>query len=173
MRTILLVAFALTCIGPLDAAAQVRRCVTPEGGEIYTDRQCAALGAVEQPVAPDRAPAALHRGGCTRTLRDLMFEVGAAIDAKDANRLAGLYHWSGMSTREAYSVVERLDAITRRPLIEVAPVMPGESNPLFPQAIASYAPTGLRIEQTLANGTTPSRTVFGLERHFGCWWIRG
>jgi len=31
----------------------------------------------------------------------------------------------------------------------------------------------LRVEQTLANGSTPSRSVFGLHRHFGCWWIRG
>jgi hypothetical protein len=30
----------------------------------------------------------------------------------------------------------------------------------------------LRVEQTLANGATPSRTVFGLTHYFGCWWIR-
>lgn len=35
------------------------------------------------------------------------------------------------------------------------------------------APVALRLEQTLANGVTPSRTVFGLTRHFGCWWIKG
>jgi hypothetical protein len=29
----------------------------------------------------------------------------------------------------------------------------------------------LRVEQTLANGSTPSRTVFGLRRHLDCWWI--
>ncbi|MCC7248708.1 MAG: DUF4124 domain-containing protein [Lysobacter sp.] len=30
---------------------------------------------------------------------------------------------------------------------------------------------GLRLEQTLRNSATPSRTVFGLRRHFDCWWI--
>jgi hypothetical protein len=32
-------------------------------------------------------------------------------------------------------------------------------------------PVALRVEQTLANGSTPSRTVFGLRRNMGCWWI--
>jgi hypothetical protein len=31
----------------------------------------------------------------------------------------------------------------------------------------------LRVEQTLANGSTPSRTVFGLRKYFGCWGIKG
>jgi hypothetical protein len=35
------------------------------------------------------------------------------------------------------------------------------------------APVALRLEQTLGNGVTPSRTVFGLTRHYGCWWIKG
>jgi hypothetical protein len=35
------------------------------------------------------------------------------------------------------------------------------------------APVALRVEQTLANGSTPSRTVFGLQKYFGCWWIKG
>ena len=28
------------------------------------------------------------------------------------------------------------------------------------------------LEQTLGNGSTPSRTVFGLRKHLGCWWVR-
>jgi len=32
-------------------------------------------------------------------------------------------------------------------------------------------PVALRVEQTLSNGTTPSRTMFGLRRYMGCWWI--
>ena len=31
---------------------------------------------------------------------------------------------------------------------------------------------GLRVEQTLADGNTPSRTVFGVRKHLGCWWVR-
>lgn len=32
-------------------------------------------------------------------------------------------------------------------------------------------PVGLRIEQTLARSATPVRTVFGLRRAYGCFWI--
>jgi hypothetical protein len=174
MRTIPCIAFALACIGAPDAAAQVRHCVTPEGAAVYTDRRCEALGATEQPVTHERAAVAVHRGGCTRTLRDLMFELGAAIDANDPNRLAGLYHWTGMSTREAYEVIGRLDAIAQRPLVDIVPLMPGMSSDAgYPGAPTQREPVGLRLEQTLANGLTASHAVFGLQRHYGCWWIRG
>lgn len=33
------------------------------------------------------------------------------------------------------------------------------------------APYGIRLLQTLRNGSTPSRTDLRLQRHFDCWWI--
>jgi hypothetical protein len=42
-----------------------------------------------------------------------------------------------------------------------------------PLTTVRQRPVGLRVEQTLSNGSTPSRTEFGLTRHFGCWWING
>jgi hypothetical protein len=30
---------------------------------------------------------------------------------------------------------------------------------------------GLRLEQTLGSTATPARTVFGLRRQYGCFWI--
>ncbi|MFC0677122.1 hypothetical protein ACFFGH_04535 [Lysobacter korlensis] len=154
--------------------AQVRRCVTPDAQVIYTDRRCDTLGAVEQAPRPDRPAVATYRGGCARTLRDLVFEVGEAIAANDPNRLAGLYHWPGMSTRQAYAVVSRLETVARRPLVDIVPVMPGgPAQSDYAQTTSRRAPVALRIEQTLANGATPARAVFGLQRHFGCWWLRG
>jgi hypothetical protein len=41
----------------------------------------------------------------------------------------------------------------------------------MPRPPRARAPVGLRLEQTLANGSTPSRTVFSLRRHLDCWWI--
>lgn len=174
MRTLFLIGLLLACGAAPEAVAQVRRCVTPEGQVVYTDRRCDALGAVEKPAEPGRPAVATYRGGCARTLRDLVFEVGEAIAANDANRLAGFYHWSGMSTRQAYSVVSRLDAIARRPLVDIVPVMPGDpAQRDYAQTTARRPPVALRIEQTLANGITPARAVFGLQRHLGCWWLRG
>lgn len=153
-----------------DAAAQVRRCVTNDGQVIYTDRRCEALGAQERAAPPRPALRAPYRGGCARTLRDLVFEVTEAINARDANRLAGYYHWTGMSHAQAYATLARLDAIVQRPLVEIIPVVP-ES--LSDAEAWRHRPSALRLEQTERNGVTPARAVFGLHRHLGCWWLRG
>lgn len=187
------------------AQAQVRRCALPDGRTVFTDRRCDELGATER--VPREAAAAhgarrTYRGGCARNLQDLMYEVTSAIDGRDANRLAGVYHWAGMSSDAAYRTLARLDAIAQRPLVDLVPVMPAEPDPhalprpqwtvsevpslpaptgptaepaptvdAAPPSRRARAPVALRVEQTLANGTTPSRTVFGLHRHLGCWWL--
>ena len=214
-RLIFLLALASAMLGfyPGSAEAEVRRCVTPSGQAIFTDRKCDEVGAVERlPREHDQAGAAhVYRGsGCARNLQDLVFEMTTAIDAHDSNRLASIYHWAGMSGETGYQIWNRLDAIANRPLVDIVPVMPAASPPtstavddssesksdgtnsrgdqttantqsgkavstdaeLYPQTAVRRNPVALRVEQTLANGATPSRTVFGLTRHFGCWWVR-
>ncbi|MEJ7747542.1 MAG: hypothetical protein WKF61_12540 [Luteimonas sp.] len=167
---------------PTVVDAQVKRCATPEGISVYTDRRCEDIGAVER-LPRERIAAEVsrpYRGGCARTLQDLVFEMTSAIDSNDVNRLAGVVHWVGVSTRNGYSLMGRLNAIVNRPLVDIAPVSPrapGEmegdaDGDYYPQTTVRKAPVALRVEQTLANGSTPSRTVFGLQRHVGCWWIR-
>ena len=99
----------------------------------------------------------------------------AAIDARDANRLAGVYHWVGISGSTSAGLMQRLDAIAQRPLVDIVPVTPGmdgEDAAYYPTTIPARQPqVALRVEQTLANGSTPSSTTFGLRRHFDCWWI--
>lgn len=170
-----------------QAQAQVRRCATADGGTVFTDRLCAEVDAVER-LPRDEAGASLrpYRGGCARTLQDLIHAVTSAIDARDGNRLATSYHWAGMSSRTGYGVIGRLDGIAQRPLIDITALRPatqvvvaerpGVSAPIldgdyYPQIARSRRPTALRIDQTLADGITPSRTIFGLRRHMDCWWI--
>ena len=78
--------------------------------------------------------------------------------------------------------------MVQRPLVDLVPVMPtspasegvadvGESAPsadgeYYPQTSVRTTPVALRVEQTQANGITPSRTVFGLRKHLGCWWVQ-
>lgn len=183
MRILFLPACVLllaTTAGCGNAHAQVRRCTMPDGTAVYTDRACAALGASER--IPDSGPVVdrgrAHRGGCARSLQDLVFEMTTAIDAGDVNRLAGVYHWVGVSSASAVGLMDRLDAIARRPLVDIVPVAaraPGDpattTASLYPQATVRRPPIALRLEQTLANGSTPSSTVFGLRRHLDCWWI--
>lgn len=194
---------------PRESQAQIRRCVGPDGAAVFTDRRCEDIGSSDSlPRNPPGAAASKggYRGGCARNVQDLVYQMTSAIDAHDGNRLAGVYHWTGMSGSTAYSVLERLETIARRPLVDIVPIMPAAAAPpvvapptqnqgwvevdptadiepgseLAPAAPepeyvpqARRLPVALRVEQTLANGSTPSHTVFGLIRHFGCWWIKG
>jgi hypothetical protein len=194
-----LVLSAIALALPRTAHAQVHRCTAADGTQLFTDRRCVDVGAtdsLDRAAAPD-ASHATAAPGCKRNLRDMVFEVSTAIDSRDVNRLAGVYDWSGLSTGNGYALLGRLDAIVQRPLVDIVPVSPEEpASPEKPVSDASDTTTGtgnaappihdadaapppriqrppvaLRVEQTLANGSTPSRTVFGLRRNMGCWWI--
>lgn len=170
-----------------QAQAQVRRCTTADGGTVFTDRLCSEVDATEQVQRAEAGtPLRPYRGGCARTLQDLIHEVTSAIDARDGNRLATTYHWAGLSTRTGYSVIEQLDRIAKRPLVDITALRPatqvvvverpGISAPVldedyYAQTARNRRPTALRIDQMLADGITPSRTIFGLRRHMDCWWI--
>lgn len=129
----------------LPASAQIRRCTTADGGHVYTDRECKDVGAVERQPRPASAGQAgrLIRRDCSRNVQDLVFELTAAIDNRDVNRLAGIYHWPGTSTRGAYAIMQRLDAIVQRPLVEVTPVRAPEpvTPPPRPPAALAWRPS--------------------------------
>ena len=168
MRMRLVAVLILLC-GAFPAGAVVRRCVAADGTLVFTDRRCADVGAVER-VQPDTASTHAdvrpYRSACLRNLRDLVDELNLAIDSRDVNRLAALYQWSGLSTRSGYAVMDRLQLIAERPLVGITPLGSGADD-----TGTRHAPSGLRLEQTLSNGSTPSHTVLGLRRTQGCWWI--
>lgn len=176
-----LITLLLVCVGvglPASAVAQVRRCTDAEGRTTYTDKRCRDINAAEAtptPAAPGAVVKGVYGARCPRNVQDLIYEVTSAIDRRDANRLAALYHWPGMSSDQGYRILDRLAAIVERPLVEVSPVLPatpdGVDGEYYPQTTVRQVPVGLRVEQTLANGSTPSRTFFGLHRHLDCLWI--
>jgi hypothetical protein len=177
-----LLAFGLLVLGWSGRSmAQVHRCTMPDGTAVYTDRSCVAVGAADRVPRPGPVTGGvrLSRGGCARNLQDLVYEMTTAIDANDVNRLAGVYDWVGASSTSAATLMDRLDLVARRPLVDIVPISAstpayersGAMPDLYPQTTVRQPPVALRIEQTLANGSTPSRTVFGLRRYIGCWWI--
>lgn len=181
-----LLALLLACAWSPRAAAQLQRCTTPGGGTVYTDRRCADIGAVDRlPRGQAATGGRMYRRGCTRTLRDLVDEITAAIDAKDANRLAGVYHWNGMPTQAAYAVMQRLDGVVNRRLVDILPLYPRpppvlaedgsvldqNADGYYPQPSPNKPPYALRLEQTLGKGASSASTVLGLRRNLGCWWI--
>ena len=175
-RLLLLPVLAL---GAFPVHAQVRHCTAADGTTIFTDRRCQDLGAVERiPRDTVARVAPLYRNACSRTLQDLLYELTTSIDSRDVNRLAGLYQWTGMSTTGGYAIMDRLQRIVERPLVDVTAIHAGNTDApaqtggdYYPQFTTRRAPVAIRLEQTLANGSTPSHTVLGLRRHLGCWWV--
>jgi len=182
----LLIAFTLPAG---DATAQVRQCIGGDGSLVYTDRRCEDIGGVDRPASQAAVGAPVrgfYRGGCSRSVQDLAYSLGNAIQSGDVNQVAGVYDWAGMSTANGYRLMARLEAIARRPLVDVQPMYSGGANEYGYDIVEFDAETGavlarpprrprligLRVEQTLRDGATPSRTVFGLRQHLGCWWVR-
>jgi len=173
----------LLSVPAANVGAEVRRCTAPGGESVYTDKRCEDIGAMDRLPRASAGPAGasrLYRSSCSRTLQDLVYELTAAIDSRDVNRLAGVYDWNGMSTQTAYGIMGKLDAIAQRPLVDVVPVAPRvaeEDGTLvdgeyYPQVAVRRPPVGLRLEQTLGNSATPSRTFLGLRKYMDCWWVR-
>lgn len=198
----LLLLAALAWAGwPREAEAQIRRCSTGSGETLYTDKDCAAVGAVERVPRGQASPGlgGARRVGCARTLRDLTHEVTMAIDTRDVNRLGGVYHWVGLDAASGERVLDRLKAIVDRPLVDIVPVQArrietasagappaadGASDRaasadateapdpvLYPQTAVRRAPVGLRLVQTIGKSASSVQTTFGLRRHLDCWWI--
>ena len=203
---LLSLALAMAWLWPSAAQAQVNRCTTDSGALVYTDKPCSMIGASERlPRGASIQGTGVRRLGCARNVQDLIYEITAAVDQHDINRLGSVYHWVGIGDENGSRILDRLQAIVDRPLVDIvairsaprvesyapdAPYVPDTSSPA-PAEPTSGASTndsetpsappprrtrggglvGLRLEQTLRNSATPSRTVFGLRRHFDCWWI--
>lgn len=174
------------------ALSQVRRCTAANGALIYTDRTCADIDATERIPTPGIIGAVGNAGGyayrgCARSVQDLAYALGTAIQSGDVNQVAGLYDFTGASTASGYKLMDRLGSIASRPLVDVQPMYAGgydpysdpysgiiefdENGAVVQRAAVKPRLVGLRVEQTLANSSTPSRTVFGLRKNMGCWWL--
>ncbi len=178
---------------PAAAAQAVHRCTDSAGTSVFTDRRCEDVGAASRVIRPrvnatGQAAAPVYLD-CPRRLSELVQRITAAIDAGDANRLASLYQWNGISDASANRLMDRMEAIVRRPLLDIAPIFPevspapvvdadgtvvdANADGFYPQPTPprKQRPVGLRLQQTLANTGTPSSTVLGIGRSDGCFWI--
>ena len=179
-----------------DAQAQrVNRCTNAQGQTVFTDRSCDAMGATARTPRGETSVGntGIYRAGCARRLSELTEQIRQAVSLQDVNRLSSIYLWGNVSNASATRIIGQLESVVRRPLVDIAPVYPTVAEPVEPvmvppdpdalagtgvalpqQAPAAPSrprPVGLRLEQTLGNSATPARTVFGLRRQYGCFWI--
>lgn len=182
-------------------AQSIQRCTAADGSSVFTDKPCALLQARPRMQAPAASPGADTtpidpQRQCPRRLSQLVEQIQQAIQSGDGNRLAALYWWGGQGSAGAAQQLARLEAMAQRPLLDIAPVYPatlataavpdppaGVSTaspasaepaapaPVSPAPAARPRPYALRIEQTLANGSTPASSVIQLRRHYGCFWF--
>lgn len=102
----------------------LRRCVNADGSVLVTDHGCAGQGARDlatspSPSAPPPGMQIVRVRTCARNQGDLVEGVRGALEARDPNRLAEYYHWSGMSNAQGYQLLDRLASFSARPLLDV------------------------------------------------------
>ena len=187
----LLLSLCMLCWAPwAQAQAQrVNRCTNAQGETVFTDRSCDALGATARmpPRGDSVGNTGIYRAGCARRLSELTGQIRDAVSLQDVNRLSSIYLWGNVSNASANQIIGRLESVVQRPLLDIAPVypevaaptpLPVDPNATLVEAVEAAAPQasrprpiGLRLEQTLGTTATPARTVFGLRRQYGCFWI--
>ncbi len=128
----LLPAFLLLACTALPApgaqAQQINRCTNAQGQTVYGDKPCEVMGARARLLPNPRAMggSGLYRDSCARRLSEVVGVIQSAADARDPNRLSGIYLWNGLSNAAATRVMDRLNEIVQRPLVDIAPVFPEE-----------------------------------------------
>jgi hypothetical protein len=173
----------------------IRRCAGPDGNTVFTDKRCEDLGAVDS-AAPTAGNAStrLFVRTCARTREALVDGLRDALGARDSNRVASYYHWTGMGNRAAYALMERLYGFSQKPLMDVQlvvsasrapessdvpplgwyPLLPSTELPTAPPPPPrAPAPDLVRVDQMRGDKDVASEvTYFHLQANAGCWWIR-
>lgn len=180
----------LAWLPPAAHAQKVHRCEGMDGKPVYTDKRCEDVGAMDALPRATIAPEGNTGGGtlrsaCPRTLSDLVYRITSAIDNRDVNRLAGVYEWAGVSDATANRILDRLETLVERPLLDIEPirtapppivdddghVVDANEDGYYPQTTAPSRAIALKVMQTSKNGSTMASTTFALRRSYGCFWI--
>ncbi|MCE7031930.1 hypothetical protein LY625_04740 [Lysobacter sp. GX 14042] len=127
------------------------------------------------PLARDNAapPSPLPRTtgrGCAHSPTQLVMDLRAAWSEGDVNRIAASYHWAGSGTREATSVMARLQSLAALPLQDIRHY--GTGGGLARLAGRGAAASAERLHVVLGDGGRTRVHDFRLTPHQGCYFIR-
>lgn len=198
-----LLAAMLPLSQPVRAGGGIQRCESADGSAVYTDRACATLGAKAVPISGElltriardeaanpsmsdayadastaptistvarRSPSA----GCARTTTQLSMDLQGSLALHDVNRLAESYHWVGQSHQQAQQLMQRLDQLAARSLLEAhffdAQIGPGGMQ----LADANNGNSGAGVMQLTLGGRASAAQVVDFEvlRYAGCYFIK-
>ncbi len=149
----LLSLFSACWLWPATAHAQQppNRCTGPAGNTIYTDRACASIGASDRlPRGTASLAYRQRRGGCARTVQELIYEITTAIDTQDVNRLGAVYHWVGLNAASGDRILDRLQTVVDRPLVDIVALRAASA------PVVAAAPIELPVVTAPAAAATPA-----------------
>jgi hypothetical protein len=142
---ILLLAVLSLAVGPWTrASATVSRCTGADGGSIYTDGSCRASGGQPAPMSSQLLRALVREAGaasagdsvaapvatpasrgdsaaapaCSRTPGQLASTLRQTLGGGDVNDLAAVYDWTGVSGRQSRAILQKLERMSGRPLLD-------------------------------------------------------
>ena len=166
----------------------VYRCESAAGATVYSDQPCGAGTVLTLDVAGTRPPAIAGesqapdaqratRGTCPApSTGDLPAAVSAAFASGDVNRLASLYHWTGLTDADARRMFGRFNDLLAQPLRNV-----GVGSMIESAAPAGYldvanAPEALghpdELWLELGPPQAPRQVRFRIVENAGCAWLR-
>jgi hypothetical protein len=153
----------------LPAAAQttIHRCIGTDGRPVFSDQQCASIGATS--IMPPAVPAAASSSGadtpagpstgllCAKDVAGLREGIAQAFANRDANRIGGLILWSGYGSGGAVENIRNINALVHQSLVAV------EGNEAGGLDAVTSAP---------GNEAATRRAHFSVVRDSGCLWLR-
>lgn len=188
---------------PRSAPAQaggsgIQRCEAPDGTAIYTDKACSALGADAAPMSSGllarlahgngggfdtgifgnrHAPTLSRRStasGCARTTTQLSMDLQGAWASGDVNRVAESYHWAGLGSDQARSIMQRLERLVAQPLWQAHYFDARIGGGMTQLADAgAAAPAGAGVMQLVfGDGAAQRVQDFEVRRYQGCYFVQ-
>jgi hypothetical protein len=112
-------------------------------------------------------------GGCARTPKQLAMDLRGAFALGDVNRIAESFHWVGMSQRGANATMQRLQQLTRLPLVDaqyydigggwIASADNGDATPVDGGGV---------MQLSFGDGASARIEDLDVQRYGGCWFVR-
>ena len=178
--SLILVPVMLAACGTLHAAS-VHRCIGEHGEIAFSETRCASgrdiAGTAEtdmtptNPSAPRNAPAprAPTSPTCPATPDALRDRIAEAFARRDANTLAGVMRWEGVSGGAANARMRELVDLTQQPLTGVE--LGGEAIEASLGDQPAPAPATLVTVRTGGLASGESEREFRVTRSGGCYWL--
>jgi hypothetical protein len=173
----LLILVALAACGTLHAAS-VHRCIGEHGEIAFSETRCASGREIAATTDTDMTPTTRRSAPepriptsptCPATPDALRDRIAEAFARRDANTLAGVMRWDGVSGGAANARMRELVELTQQPLTGVE--LGGEAIEASLGDQPAPAPATLVTVRTGGLASSESEREFRVTQAGGCYWL--